>query len=80
LAFIMVFLFIFEASLLLTTAVMYHGSSLAAWQDSAFDALLHYIFSGKCGMKPSRFGIFTLGRLCASITSFSPISLFSARM
>src|ERR1700750_3387447 len=26
-----------EPPLLLTTAVMYHGSSFAAWQDSAFD-------------------------------------------
>ena len=29
-------------------------------------------------MKLSRFGIFTLGSVCAFITSFSPISLLSA--
>src|SRR3954468_8257529 len=39
-----------------------------------------YIRSGKRGMKPSRFGIFTFGRLCAFITSCSPISLFIERM
>src|SRR5262249_61325532 len=39
-----------------------------------------YILSGKRGMNPSRFGILTLGRVCAFISSFSPISLFCARM
>jgi hypothetical protein len=31
-------------------------------------------------MQLSRLGIFTFGKLCASILSFVPISLFSARM
>ena len=33
-------------------------------------------FSGYLLMKPSRLGIFTLGKVCASITSISPMTLF----
>src|SRR5882724_4949611 len=36
--------------------------------------------SGKRGMKLSRFGMRTFGSVCAFITSFSPISLFCARI
>jgi hypothetical protein len=39
-----------------------------------------YIASGKRTINPSRFGIFTFGSVCAFIVSFSPISLFSAKM
>jgi hypothetical protein len=39
-----------------------------------------YIASGKRTMKPSRFGIFTFGKVCAFIASLSPISLFNDRM
>src|SRR5258708_27894068 len=38
-----------------------------------------YIFSGNLGMKPSRLGIRTLGRVWAFMASFSPISLLAAR-
>jgi hypothetical protein len=39
-----------------------------------------YILSGKRVMNPSRFGMRTLGKVLASIASFSPMSLFDARM
>ena len=39
-----------------------------------------HIASGKRGINPSRFGIRTLGSVWAFIVSFSPISLFSAKM
>jgi hypothetical protein len=39
-----------------------------------------YSASGKRMMKPSRFGIFTLGKVSAFIVSLSPMSLFSARI
>ena len=39
-----------------------------------------YSASGKRMMKPSRFGIFTLGNVSAFIVSLSPMSLFSARI
>src|SRR5262249_43579142 len=42
--------------------------------------LLTYSRSGKRMMKPSRFGIRTLGNVCAFIVSFSPMSLFSERI
>lgn len=39
-----------------------------------------HIASGKRTINPLRFGICTLGRVCALIVSFSPISLFCAKM
>jgi hypothetical protein len=39
-----------------------------------------YILSGKRMINPSRFGIRTFGSVFASIASFSPISLFDAKM
>ena len=39
-----------------------------------------HIASGKRTINPSRFGIRTLGSVWAFIVSFSPISLFSAKM
>jgi hypothetical protein len=39
-----------------------------------------YILSGKRIMNPSRFGICTFGNVLASSVSFSPMSLFDARM
>ena len=39
-----------------------------------------HIASGKRTINPLRFGICTLGSVCALIVSFSPISLFCARM
>ena len=39
-----------------------------------------YSASGKRMMNPSRFGIFTLGKVSAFIVSLSPMSLFSARI
>ena len=39
-----------------------------------------YILSGKRMINPSRFGIRTFGSVLASIASFSPISLFDAKM
>ena len=39
-----------------------------------------YILSGKRMMNPSRFGIRTFGSVLASIASFSPMSLFDAKM
>jgi hypothetical protein len=38
------------------------------------------IRSGNLGTKPSRFGIFTFGKVCAFITSLAPMILFCARM
>jgi hypothetical protein len=39
-----------------------------------------HIASGKRIRNPSRFGILTFGNVCAFIVSFSPISLFKARI
>ena len=39
-----------------------------------------HMASGKRTINPLRFGICTLGSVCALIVSFSPISLFCARM
>ena len=40
----------------------------------------HFIRSGKRMMNPSRFGIRTLGNVSALSVSFSPMSLFAAKM
>jgi hypothetical protein len=39
-----------------------------------------HIASGKRTINPSRFGIFTLGKVSAFMVSFSPMSLFCAKM
>ena len=54
------------------------------WSSLAFSGLpkpaCAYIASGKRTINPSRFGICTLGNVCALIVSFSPISLFCAKI
>ena len=47
-------------------------------QDESFACA--YIASGKRTINPSRFGICTLGSVCAFIVSVSPISLFCAKI
>ena len=56
----------------------YHTFSKVVRKPSRDDA--SYILSGKRMMNPSRFGIRTFGSVLASIASFSPMSLFDARM
>ena len=53
-------------------------SSEIVREPSLYDA--GYILSGKRMINPSRFGIRTFGSVFASIASFSPISLFDAKM
>jgi len=46
----------------------------------AYARTSHFIRSGKRIMNPSRFGIRTLGNVSALSVSFSPMSLFAAKM
>jgi hypothetical protein len=46
----------------------------------AYARTSHFIISGKRMMNPSRFGIRTLGNVSALSVSFSPMSLFAAKM
>ena len=75
---------------LLASASLFGGGAFGRWFGIlaaalvAIESLLQVgsypILSGSQTMKLSRFGIFTCGRLLASITSFSPMILLSERI